>query len=102
MGDIVMGKYHFGLSSWNYKLERTRVLDFAIYSNDRDVSIVIPNPPAFDPEVLTRCFTDEVWAVTGLFLRISCALICYFAEALGCIQAEICNDLLYQLRRNIV
>ena len=75
MGDVVMGNYHFGLSSWNYKLERTLVLDFAIYSNDRDVSIVIPNPPAFDPEVLTRCFTDEVWAVTGLFLCISCALI---------------------------
>ena len=75
MGDVILGKFPFGLSSWLVTEERVRVLDLeGVVDWDRFVSCVVLDPPQIDPGLFIRPFTNLAWAVilitTAIYISI--------------------------------
>lgn len=75
MGDVILGKFPFGLSSWLVTEERVRVLDLeGVVDWDRFVSCVVLDPPQIDPGLFIRPFTNLAWTVilitTAIYISI--------------------------------
>ena len=74
-GDVVTGKYHVSISNWVYNKERNSVLDIVSAYTERLLCLMIPNPPEFDPGLLYRPLTENVWYVIFIILILGCCLV---------------------------
>ena len=61
LGNVVTGKYHFSPTNWAFTTERQKILSFIPAVRDRFECMLIPNSPDFDPGMLFRPFTRNVW-----------------------------------------
>ena len=75
MGDVVTGKYHLSLSSWNWIVERNSFLDFVPVIKDREILAVVPSPPEVDAGLFTRPFRNDTWQGIGLMILFGIILL---------------------------
>ena len=75
MGGTITGKYHFSPCAYKWNIQRNVLLNFVEAVMDRYVCLITPNPPDFDPELLYRPFTTEVWASIFIILSLGVCFI---------------------------
>ena len=66
MGEVVNGKYVFSLSAWMWTIERNTFLDFVPTVRDKQILILIPEPPKIDPGLYLRPFSIDAWRGVGV------------------------------------
>ena len=74
MGDVVNKKYDLSISTWMWKVERTKVLQFVSVAKTRFVQVLTPLKPTTDPGLFARVFTYCSWLAISSIVGI--AIIC--------------------------
>ena len=69
MGEVVNGKYVFSLSAWVWTIERNTFLDFVPTVRDKQVLMLIPEPPKIDPGLYLRPFSIDAWKGVGMCMH---------------------------------